>query len=68
MSAEEYGASVSVTAVPGGSVGPGLRPVVYIGADDSNRAAAKVEEIRGPGIADGNESDTSTWSLAGGSE
>ena len=57
MSAEEYEASASAPAAAGGSASRGSRSVVYIGTDGS-----------GVGVEDGIESDTSSWSLAGGSK
>ena len=58
MSAEEYGAfTLSPGAATGGSVGLG-RPV-------SGRGGVVTGRVRG---IDGSESDTSSWSLAGGSE
>ena len=48
-----------------GSVGLGSRSVVYTGTDG---AGGRGGRIGGVGIEDGNESDTSSWSLAGGLE
>ena len=61
MSAEEYDASASTPAAASGSVGLGSRSVVYTGTDGA-RGIGRL------GIEDGNESDASSWSLAGGSE
>lgn len=55
MSAEEYEASASAPAV------------VYTGTD-GRRVLGRAGGNGGPGMEDGNESDTSSWSLAGGSE
>jgi hypothetical protein len=61
MSAEEeYEASALAPAAASSSV-------VYTGMDGS-RVLGRAGGIGGPGIEDGNESDTSSWSLAGGSE
>ena len=68
MSAGEYEASATAPATASGSVGFGVRPMVYAGAVDGSGMQGRVGGIRGSGIEDGNESDTSSWSLAGGSE
>ena len=68
MSAGEYETSASAPAAAGGSVGFGSRAVVYTGTGDGSGVLRGARGIRGPGIEDGNESDTSSWSLAGGSE
>ena len=60
MSSEEYEASASAPTAASGSV-------VYTGTDGS-RVMGRAGGIGGPGIEDGNESDTSSWSLAGGSD
>ena len=65
MSGGEYEASVLAPAAASGSVGRGLRPVAYAGAVDGSGMQGRAG---GSGIEDGNESDTSSWSLAGGSE
>ena len=67
MSAEEYEASVSAPAASSGSTGLGSRSVVHIGTNGSG-VLGRAGGIGGRGIEDGNESDTSSWSLAGGSE
>ena len=60
-SAEKYEeASASAPAAASGSV-------VYTGTDGS-RVLVRAGGIGGPGREDGNESDTSSWSLAGGSD
>jgi hypothetical protein len=58
VSAEEYEASASA--------GLGSRSVVY--NDGSGGVVGRTGGIGGPGTRDGNESDTSSWSFAGGSE
>ena len=63
MSAGEYEASASAPTTASGSVGLGSQ--VYT---DGSGMPGKARGIGGPGIEDGNESDTSSWSLAGGSE
>jgi hypothetical protein len=58
VSVEEYEASALA--------GLGSRSVVY--NDGSGGVVGRTGGIRGPGTRDGNESDTSSWSFAGGSE
>ena len=64
MSAEEYEASASAAS---GSIGLGSRSVARVGTNGSG-VLGRAGGIGGPGMEDGNESDTSSWSLAGGSE
>ena len=62
-----YEASASAPAAASGSVGLGSRSVVYTGTDGGG-VLGRAAGIGGQRIEDGNESDTSSWSLAGGSE
>jgi len=64
MSAGEYEASAAAS----GSVGLGSRTVVYTGTEDGSGVRGRAGGKGRPGIEDGNESDTSSWSFAGGSE
>ena len=68
MSAGEYEASASAAATVSGSVGLGTRLVVYAGTEGGSGVLGRAGGIGGLGIEDGNESDTSSWSFAGGSE
>ena len=65
MSAEEYETAPSAAS---GAVGLRSRPVVYTSTGDGSGVLGRAGAIGRPGIEDGNESDTSSWSLAGGSE
>jgi len=65
MSAEEYEASAPVVAMNrgGGFVGFRSRSGVYTGAGGGNGMVGSVGGIGGSRRGDGNESDTSSWSL-----
>lgn len=67
MSAEGYEASASGAAVGGGPLGLGSRSMVHTGAHGGNGQGSS-GGIGRPRTGDGNESDTSSWSLAGSSE
>ena len=52
----------------GRSLGLESHSALHTRADGGGVAVGSSEGIRGPGIGDRNEDDTSSWSLAGGSE
>jgi len=68
MSGGEYEASASAPAAASGLVGLGSQSVLYSGTGNGSGVVGRPGGIGGPGIEDGNESDTSSWSLAGNSE
>ena len=68
MSGGEYDASALAPAAARGFVNLGSQSVAYAGTGNGSGVVGRAGGIGGPGIEDGNESDTSSWSLAGGSE
>ena len=68
MSGGEYEAAALAPAAARGFVNLGSQSVVYPGMGNGSGEVGRAGGIGGPGIEDGNESDTSSWSLAGGSE